>query len=238
MTIPRWKIAIESAIAQYEKQIVIQLATVDSKTSIPKVRSHILRSFLASPATPSLPLLVTTTDIRAPKVSQIVANPNVQVVHWIESTQEQFRISGRVFMVPAPESPFFAYFMDDIHSAAENTSGIAALVKDGFDWEKKRVDTFKSLSGHMKATWCRPIPGTPLTGGEEEANKWPVKLAEPTPDDTEESKQNWKTALGNFTLLIVDPSECDYCELGVIPNRRTNFTKTDDGNWKEEQLVP
>jgi len=65
--------------------------------------------------------------------------------------------------------------------------------------------------------------------------KWPIKLEEPTGS---EPRENWETALGNFALLVVDPNEVDYIELGAVPNRRTRFWKTSDGAWEEEALVP
>ncbi|KAF8634865.1 hypothetical protein AX15_000620 [Amanita polypyramis BW_CC] len=243
MSTPRWLTAIENALAQYEKQTVIQLATIDADASIPLVRSHRFRSFLVPPTSPSLPLIVTTTDIRTPKVSQILSSPHVHVVHWIEGTQEQFRFAGRAVIVPAPNNALYGHFMDDILNSAEwdkpeSGGGIAELTRSGFDWEKQRVDLFKSLSGYMKATWCRPVPGSPLTGGEEEAKSWPVKLHEPKSDSDEQSKRNWELALGNFALLIIDPYECDFIELGVVPNHRTKFSRIEDGDWKEEALVP
>ena len=90
----------------------------------------------------------------------------------------------------------------------------------------------------MRASWCRPVPGSRLHGGEEEARKWPVRVEEPADGDREESRQNWETALGNFALLIVDPTEVDFVDLGVAPNRRTRFWKTNLGVWEEEDLVP
>ncbi|KAF8346930.1 pyridoxamine 5'-phosphate oxidase-domain-containing protein [Amanita rubescens] len=236
MSTPRWLTAIQNALAKYEKQTVIQLATIATDTVIPQARSHIVRSFLVPPNAPSLPLIVTTTDIRTPKVSQINLNPNVHIVHWIEGTQEQFRFAGRAVIVPSPNHALYQHFMYDI--AKQRKNGIAVLVDSGFDWEKQRINIFKSLSGHMRATWCRPVPGSPLTGGEEEAKKWPVRLEEPGADSDEESKSNWETALTNFALLVIDPYECDYIELGVVTNRRTKFSRTEEGDWKEEALVP
>lgn len=218
---------------------VIQLATVATDTVTPQARSHIVRSFLVPPNAPSLPLVVTTTDIRTPKVSQINSNAHVHIVHWIEGTQEQFRFNGRAVIVPSPCHALYQHFMRVIPNQRSNGSyGIAALVDSGFDWEKKRIDIFKSLSGHMRATWCRPVPGSPLTGGEEEARKWPARLEEPGVDSDEESKSNWETALANFALLVIDPYDCDYVELGVVPNRRTKFSRTEYGDWEEEALVP
>lgn len=184
---------------------------------------------------------MSTTDVRSPKVSQINTNPYVHVVHWIEGTQEQFRFASRAVIVPSPHHALYQHFLNDIAKQRKRrSSGITALIDSGFDWEKQRIDTFKSLSGHLKATWCRPVSGSPLIGGEEEVRKWPVKLEEPGADSDEESKRNWETALMNFTLLVIEPYECDYCELGVVPDRRTKFSreKVEGGKWKEVAVVP
>jgi len=106
------------------------------------------------------------------------------------------------------------------------------------DWEKKRMDLFKSMSAHMKASWCRPIPGTRLEGGYDEAKTWLDRLEEPKEGDNEQLRRNWDMALHNFAVLIIDPTEVDYLELGVIPNRRTRFWRKSDGSWDSEALVP
>lgn len=253
-SIPRWKISITKALADHEKSAgmflvyvnssshrqslpVFQLASIDPNVPTSHVRSHIFRAFFSASCTPSLPLIVTTTDIRTPKVSQITANSHVELAWWIEGTQEQYRISGLASVIPHPAHPLYRHFADNIKNAPQG-SALASLTREGFEWEEKRMDIFKGLSGYMRASWCRPIPGSPLQGGEEEAKKWPVKVEEPSDDDGEEAKQNWKTALGNFALLIVDPTGVDFLELGVVPNRRTRFWKASDGVWKEQALVP
>ncbi|KAG6911285.1 hypothetical protein DXG01_002124 [Tephrocybe rancida] len=245
LTVPRWKTAITNALSEYQnstadafhRATVVQLASIDPTTPVPHVRSHIFREFISPTSKPFLPLFMTTTDIRTPKTAQIISNPHVQVAWWIEGTQEQFRISGLASAIPALTNDLYKHFLHNVEHAAPN-SAVAALKEENFDWEAKRRESFKSMSGHMKATWCRPTPGSPLVGGEEEAKKWPVKLEEPGEDADEEAKKNWETALGNFALLIVDPTDVDYCELGVLPNRRTRFWKTNDGSWDSEAVVP
>lgn len=118
--------------------------------------------------------------------------------------------------------------------------GIAVLERGGYDWEAKRVEVFEGLSGHMKASWCRPVPGSRLVGGEEEARRWPEKLVKPGSEGGmgEDANRNWETALGNFGLVVVDPNEVDFVELGVMPNRRTRFWKSEAEGWEEEALVP
>ncbi|KAF5385152.1 hypothetical protein D9615_001080 [Tricholomella constricta] len=236
-TAPRWKTAIVNALSEHEKAVVIQLASIDPTTPIPHVRSHIFRDFIAPKSNPALPLIITTTDIRTPKTTQIISNPHVQIAWWIDSTQEQFRISGLASAIPTPANALYKHFLHNVRNA-KSTSAVAALSREGFDWEAKRKQMFKSMSGHMKASWCRPVPGTRLEGEEEEARKWPVKLEEPGDDADEETRRNWETALANFALLIVDPTEADFLELGVMPNRRTRFWKTIDGAWDSEAVVP
>ena len=114
---------------------------------------------------------------------------------------------------------------------------MTALKKDGIDWESKRSQVFDSMSGHMKASWCRPTPGSKLEGGYEEAKKWPQKLPRLGEAETEEDKKNLEIALGNFALVLIDPFEVDFVELGVNPNQRTKFTR-DGENWVEEIVVP
>lgn len=215
-----------------------QLASTDPSTLQPHVRSHIIRTFINAPNNdPALPVLVTTTDIRTPKVSQIVINPHVELAWWIDGTKEQYRLSGKGYIVPKPGGDLYQQFLS-ASAAADRTSGIWALrMEEGFDWETKRVEIFKSLSSHMRASWCRPVPGSKLEGGEDEAKKWPATVDEPGPDAPEEEKRNWETALGRFALIIVDPSFVDYVELGVVPNRRWKFWRT-EGRWEEEAVVP
>ena len=70
------------------------------------------------------------------------------------------------------------------HANAGLGSAYAALAKEpNFDWEAKRVEVFKTMSAHMKASWCRPTPGSKLSEDDDEAKKWPERVEEPPPDD-------------------------------------------------------
>lgn len=210
---------------------VFQLASIDAANSTARVRSHIHREFLSAKATPALPLILTTTDIRTPKNTQILPDPNVETVFWVEDMQEQYRITGRASIIPTPAHPFYSSF-DPSYGPA-----LTALKKEEIDWEAKRKESFNSLSGHMKASWCRPVPGTKLEGGYEEAKKWPEKLPKLGEAETEQDKKNLEEALGNFALLVIDATAVDYVELGVVPNQRTKFVREGD-QWVEEIVVP
>jgi len=236
-TAPRWKIAITKALCEHDKSAVIQLATVDSyssakfKIAIPHVRSHIFRGFLSAESTPSLPLLLTSTDIRTPKTSQILSNPNIEVVWWIEGTEEQYRLAGQAHIVSAPGHTLHSHFANAVSSPA-----LAALQRESFDWEVKRRDVFDSMNGRMKASWCRPPPGSRLDDGVNLT--WPESLPELGKAKDEEEEKNLKMALENFALVVIDPNEVDYVELGKMPNERTKFRRTQEGLWSEEAIVP
>ena len=96
----------------------------------------------------------------------------------------------------------------------------------------------------MKASWCRPTPGSVLKGGEEEAAKWPDRVDEPDPNSEhyEKQKRDWDLALSNFAVVVIEPYEVDFVDLKALPNRRWLFNKKKlDGNgwvWGETELVP
>jgi hypothetical protein len=77
-----------------------------------------------------------------------------------------------------------------------------------------------------------------LEGGPEEAKKWPERLEEPKEGDSEEAWKNWAMALGNFALVVIEPSEIDYLTMAVIPNRRFRFARAVEGGWDEVEVVP
>jgi pyridoxamine 5'-phosphate oxidase len=161
---------------------------------------------------------VTTTDIRTPKAHQIHDQPRVELAWWFEQTQEQLRIAGNAVLVPS-----------SAHSVPRYDFGRSGALRD-YDWEQKRKEVFDGLSGHMKASWCRPLPGAPLTN---DPNTWPETLE----GKTEQDQRNLQEALENFALLLIDPDDIDYVELGVVPNRRTRFV-WNQGKWNESALVP
>jgi pyridoxamine 5'-phosphate oxidase len=193
------------------------------------------RGFLSPSSHPSHPLLLTSTDIRTPKATQLLANPLVEVCWWIGPSQEQFRLAARTTIVPAPNETLLGA------AASKRLSDLAGShFADGeVDWEKKRVEMFDGMSGHMKASWVRPVPGTkmPGSGGYDEAKNWPEKLPKLGKAENKEDEEHLKTALGNFALVVFDPYDVDYVELAVVPNQRTRFIREAD-SWKEEILVP
>lgn len=225
---------------------MIQVATLDSRHEgilIPRVRSQIFRHFLCSANTPSLPVLISSTDIRTPKVTQLTSTSSKsEIVWWIEGTRQQFRIFADVYVVPEPQNNLYSHFQKAL---AEARIGCGLFTLKNEDWEKRRVELFRSMSPALKASCCRPTRGAKLEG---EAKKWPETIIEPDEqhmdkEEYETAKKLWEMALGNFTLMIVDPIEVDFFDSGVTPNFRSLFklrvhSAVDSVEWVEEEIVP
>lgn len=201
---------------------VIQLASIDQ--TVPQVRSCIVRELISLPENEHLPIILTTTDIRSPKVKQILTDDTVQISWWVEPSMDQFRLTGKATLVPEPANTIFR-------------SGLDRLPTGDFDWKAKRVQVFDSLGGHMRACWCRPTPGSPMEGGYEEAEKWPKTIPTTTGVANEMEKKLVEEALSNFALVLIEPTFVDWIQLGIIPNRRT-FFHTEGGLWTETIVVP
>jgi len=71
----------------------------------------------------------------------------------------------------------------------------------------------------------------------EEAKRWPETAVKRGEAKEEEEKRVVEEALVNFALVVLDPTEVEFLELGPIPNRRTRWTKKGD-QWEEQIVVP
>lgn len=145
---------------------------------------------------------------------------------------EQFRIMGPVYIVPSPS------YTAVLPLPGESSVFDVLRETDGVDWEQTRRDTFNALSSGMRASWCRPIPGSPLKGGYDEGLEWPrtvPKLGEASEIGEEPGRS--LEAFSNFALLIIEPLRVDYLELGTVPERRTIYAREPGQLEFEETIV-
>ena len=185
----------------------------------------------------ALPIFfLTTTDVRTPKVSQMINHPRIEIAWWMAGSQDQFRISGTARIVPHFSHPSYTQQLAE----GVNSEGFTELDEEGVDWNSKRQEVFNSMSSHMRASWCRPPPGS-IISSYEEAKQWPSTVPKLGEADNEEDEKNQKEAFKNFALVLVDPIEVDWVQLGIVPNQRTRFRMNPDSkdrDWEEEILVP
>ncbi|KAI0714620.1 pyridoxamine 5'-phosphate oxidase-domain-containing protein [Earliella scabrosa] len=234
MATPRWVEAINKALSHPDNKgkIIYQVATVDAKGT-PRVRSQVHRGFMTPDGHPELPLLVTSTDSRTPKVVQAHANQRVELAWWMEGSSDQFRLNGFVHIYPSPAQGTPA----QPTPIPEEAVALKTLASQNFDWEAKRKEVFEKMSPGMRASWCSPYPpGTPIRSYEEQKD-W-VKSVPPEEEaKSEEDRKNYQTALHNFALMLVEPVDIDWCALGIQPNKRTVF-KREGEKWSEQLVAP
>jgi len=228
MTSPRWLTALHKTLSEHDRINVIQVATVDAEGA-PRVRTQGYCGTVIPKSHPSLPLLLAATDYRTPKVAELTKNQRAEICWWIPPTNEQFRISAVTYIIAAPQYAF----------VTSVGPGMQAVIgESAFDWEKKRREVFESLPAPIKASYLRPPPGSAIEAGGE-ADKTSVgtvrKLEEA---QSEEDKKNWEKALNNFTLVVFEPVKVDYVEFGINPHRRTLFTRNENNEWTERNVVP
>lgn len=233
---------------------VYQVATIDTSLT-PHVRSQVHRGFVIPRSSPSTPLLLTSSDVRAPKIAQMHVSESIEVAWWMEGSQDQFRITGRARVVSSPDTGLTNILnptafeeecrvlgMEALHHAGEDGEGNAGLGSDGtFDWEKKRQDIFEAMRPGMKATWCRPVAPGAVLSSYDDVLKWPKAVPYKHELTSEEDKRNYAVALGNFAMVVLEPLRVDWVQMGEHPNRRTLFTRKHEDRevkWIEEILAP
>ncbi|EPQ50275.1 hypothetical protein GLOTRDRAFT_112738 [Gloeophyllum trabeum ATCC 11539] len=195
----------------------LQLATIDPVANMPEIRTLACIDLLEVKGQ-SAPLLVLSTDVRTPKVSQILANPRVQVLWWFGDTHEQFRISGVASIVAAPGTPTYDSLKDKINLPGD------------VDLETKRVEVFNAMPNYM-SHYLRPTWGTPLRKAPH-SETWP-KVTLPTENSSDEDKLHYEEALKNFSLIVIEPVVVDYRS----QQERVVSKKLDNGLWENEPVV-
>ena len=200
--------------------------------------------------------IMTTTDIRAPKAQDILAQSQAkgspsstqsrgargEICWWMEHKQLQFRIAGTLHLIPRKDHPAFSTF--DGKRLAPPINSEASSPSTEFDWANERKRIFEKLSPELLASFTRPMPGGahpqeaqlndakgPGEGEVEDAKNekespWPMQLPQPGKEENDEQKQLLAEAEKNFALIVVEPETIDVVDLAR--DRRSLFTRTDD----------
>lgn len=169
----------------------------------------------------------------------------------MDGSQDQFRISGKACVVPPPDNPFHTMTLiprslatsalDEGGEAEREDSGDGRDAQGKYDWEKKRKEAFEAMKPEMKASWCSPVAPGSQTPSYDEPNKWPSSIPNLKDLKTDADRKNYETALSKFSMIIIEPLQIDWVQLGEKPNRRTLFTRRDEqhgSHWSEEILAP
>ncbi|KAG8714751.1 hypothetical protein FRC11_007262 [Ceratobasidium sp. 423] len=226
---PRWLGHLTTILSEHKKATNYALATVDTDGDSP------------IPRHPTRPILIATTDVRSPKAHQLRSHPSTkgptaEVAWWIQPALCQFRIQARAHILPAPSHALHSEF--PLGKLPQNSGGDSGpdAPETVEDWEALRVRTYNNLPPPLRASFVRPVPGSPLKNPED-VDKRPQELPEKGKEETEEEKEYVKKALENFSLVVLEPLQVDLVEFAVVPNRRTQWS-FDGQKWDEMAVVP
>jgi len=227
--IPRWFTHLSTAVQKFPKSNKFTLSTAEPDNHIPHGRYMMYREFIF-PGSPAVPLIIATTDIRSTKVAELQPGQlNGEAAWYVSETVEQYRINGIVHLLPQPNHELAASFP------------AARLSKGGqrFEWEEYRRRIFNvEMPAFMRASFCRPAPGSPM-GSYDEGKEWVKELPSEDGVQNEEERKLVSEALSNFALVVFEPFSVDFVQMGLTPNQRTMFDR--DGNsdrWSERIVVP
>jgi hypothetical protein len=105
------------------------------------------------------------------KVSHLQSQPLAEGSFWIEETGVQFRVAGKAYVVPSDA--------DSSQSGREKAGDVVrSLCAQGdetnVDWwiAEREKSWSEGISGHLRATFARPKPGTPLDRVERKPAEW------------------------------------------------------------------
>lgn len=282
---PEWKQLLASSIGENiknEKSILYYaFSTVEPPSSVhdpakPHVRYVVHRGFVnekrdgEAPGgiTPfnssfaSSPCLMTTTDVRTPKVQQLTAQSSLraqgedgsrggecEIAWWIESTQMQFRISGTVHVLPTSGHPLRSLFPFERLSPPRN----ADAMEDGetkFDWDGERKRIFEKLNAGLLASFCRLTPGTAHPNADrleqakpkdDTSSPWPLELPQPGKEENDQQKKQLEESEKNFALVVVEPYKVDLVNLAEDTRTIYELVPGENaatGRWTARRVVP
>ena len=281
---PEWKEILASTIGKNikdEKSILYYaFSTVEPPSSVhdaakPHVRYVVHRGFVnekrdgeveggiasQNPAFGSSPCLMTTTDVRTPKVQQLTSQSSLrsqgqdgsrggecEIAWWIESAQLQFRISGTVHVLPTEGHPLRSLFPFDRLSPPKAPDAMDS--DQQFDWDAERTRIFNKLNAGLLASFCRPTPGSAHPNADrlhtakpkDDVNSpWPLELPQPGKEENDEQKRQLEESERNFALVVVEPYKVDLVNLA--DDTRTVYElqagdRAATGRWTSRRVVP
>jgi pyridoxamine 5'-phosphate oxidase len=105
------------------------------------------------------------------KPAHLAAHPALELAWWFEQPNTQFRITGKGVTIPAPS-------VESKESIEKKLKSIGAKSEEelGDWWEKERKRVWEGVSGHLRAGFARPPPGSKLEDADRKPEDWPETI--------------------------------------------------------------
>ena len=136
------------------------------------------------------------------------------------------QISGKAYSLPSPSHPTHSLF------PASQLAPPASL-HPTWSWETERLRQFDRTTPHLRASFLRTAPSTPLPAPSVIAS-WPAVLPARAEAKTDKEKEDIAKALEHFSLVICEVDRVDWIDLS--PGFRELWLKGDKGVWTSERI--
>ncbi|PWW76562.1 hypothetical protein C7212DRAFT_319857 [Tuber magnatum] len=166
-----------------------------------------------------------TTDSRMTKTSELLSTLKpgestgtsvgdyVEAMFWFESTQNQWRMRGRTYLLAeedVDETPAITDVLER-HLVSRNTGTLSEGEKEKWTWKKEVQMHFANLTPALRGSFANPPPGTPVSLGD---NGGAIKGVKIQNEEVMSEDGTVAVARRNFRVGVVVP------EVGVLGRRR------------------
>lgn len=158
---------------------------------------------------------------------------------WFSVTKEQYRLSGRVYLVFPPSHALYSSTpLPPIPFPASTANPPVPTDQDVKNfWEQQRLALWGRIAPGGRASFTWAAPGEPLTQRcPEDRQIWELDDLLNAPDGTQ-SKEAHDLGLSRFTMLVFEVDSVDYLKLGGRPQSRIKFASR-NGGWEEWDVNP
>ncbi|KAG0633285.1 pyridoxamine 5'-phosphate oxidase-domain-containing protein [Tuber brumale] len=230
----------------------------------PRCRTMIYRGLLTSlPPNPQNPLsnhnppLYTshlptfTTDSRMTKTSELLSTSKpgesvgtsvgeyVEAMFWFESTQNQWRMRGRTYLLAeedVDETPAITDVLGRYLVPRNTGTSSEGGEKKEWTWKKEVQMHFANMTPALRGSFANPPPGTPVSlGGDGDV----VKGARIQNEDVMKEDGIAAVARKNFRVGVVVPEVVERLDLKEDDAKARRWVYwIEDGKWKVQETWP
>ncbi|KAI9002573.1 pyridoxamine 5'-phosphate oxidase-domain-containing protein [Hyaloraphidium curvatum] len=190
---------------------------------------------------PTSDMLTFCTDCRSEKVQELIdGNGRAEVCWWLSVPREQYRLSGRIFLVFPPSHPLYASTPLPPIPFPPTTADAPtpSPAEQQQFWEQQRLALWGRIAPGGRASFSWPHPGKPLERSPEDRMIWELDDMVAASEGDARLKEAHDLGLTRFTLLVMEVVNVDYLRLSGRPQTRIKFSRGDGGSWVAQDVNP
>jgi len=167
------------------------------------------------------------------------AGEYVEAMFWFESTQNQWRMRGRTYLLAeddVDETPAITDVLKRCLVPQGTGTSSGGGEKKEWTWKKEVQMHFANLTPALRGSFANPPPGTPVSPGD---NEGVVKGAKIQNEDVMNKDGIAAAARRNFRVGVVVPEIVERLDLKEDDAKARRWVYwIEDGKWKVQETWP